>query len=229
MDLESAIRTGPSAQATAAAHHRVCPRRGRSARDQSHAATGAGLQRACCCLAVEGRPLLWRGLHAPPRRDAALPRGQNAAPYGAPPGNRWQFARALQCQNPRLSRLPRALPVSVAWGGHAQTTANQSAAPSAPHWLCAAPASRDWSRREHRRACLELVRAQRVDIGCAPPPTVTSPAEVILSRAQRAHMRLSWETRLARNARRGAAGQLTLTLFGVPNDFARQLGLMVGG
>jgi hypothetical protein len=88
---------------------------------------------------------------------------------------------------------------------------------------------RDGSRREHRRACLELVRAQRVDIGCAPPPTVTSPAEVILSRAQRAHMRLSWETRLARNARRGAAGQLTLTLFGVPNDFGRQLGLMVGG
>jgi hypothetical protein len=54
------------------------------------------------------------------------------------------------------------------------------------------------------------------------PPTT---AEVILARAQRAHCRLSWETRLTRNARRDTAGQVTIKLFGVPNDFARDLGL----
>ncbi len=101
------------------------------------------------------------------------------------------------------------------------------------HPLVVGPAPllwRDWSHREHRRACREVVRAQPVDIGCAPELPATSPtsAEVVLSRAQRAHMRLSWETQLARNARRGTADQLTLTLFGVPNDFARHLGLMAG-
>jgi len=43
---------------------------------------------------------------------------------------------------------------------------------------------------------------------------------VILSRAQRAHFRLSWATRLARNGRPPAAGQITIKLFGVPEGFA---------
>src|SRR5712692_10144901 len=61
---------------------------------------------------------------------------------------------------------------------------------------------RDWSRREHRRACIQLVRHQYVKVEVEYPIsgslTVTS---VPLSRAERAHYRLSWETRLARNAR----------------------------
>ncbi len=91
---------------------------------------------------------------------------------------------------------------------------------------------RDWSRREHRRACLQLVRDQRVEVNMPPTPPLVearhSSADVILSRAQRAHMRLSWETRLARNRRRDTSGQVTFKLFGVPNDFARLLGLTVG-
>jgi len=58
-----------------------------------------------------------------------------------------------------------------------------------------------------------------------PPPVVTSPNTVnaLLSRAQRAHTRLSWAERLARNARRSGAGQVTIKLFSVPEDFALRL------
>lgn len=97
------------------------------------------------------------------------------------------------------------------------------------HPLAVGPAPllwRDWSRREHRRACMQLVRQQRINVSLLPPsPTAPASAEVILSRAQRAHTRLSWETRLARNARITATGQITIRLFGVPQPFADQLGL----
>ena len=85
---------------------------------------------------------------------------------------------------------------------------------------------RDWSRRVHRRACIHLVRHQRVEVQMQSdltPPTEAVPGP--LSRAQRAHTRLSWEIRLARNARCRDAGQLTLTLFGVPEGFASFLGV----
>jgi hypothetical protein len=50
---------------------------------------------------------------------------------------------------------------------------------------------------------MQLVRHQRVEVNL-PPPSAASPgpAEVILSRAQRAHARLSREERRARNARK---------------------------
>jgi len=61
---------------------------------------------------------------------------------------------------------------------------------------------RDWSRRVHRRACLQLVRHQRIEVSLLPPAAASSSkADVILSRPQRAHYRLSWQERLARNAR----------------------------
>jgi hypothetical protein len=58
------------------------------------------------------------------------------------------------------------------------------------------------------------------------PPAVVSPRTTgaLLSRAQRVHSRLSWETRFARNTRSTAAGQVTIRLFGVPERFAQFLG-----
>jgi hypothetical protein len=85
---------------------------------------------------------------------------------------------------------------------------------------------RDWSRRTQRRACLHLMRGQRVEVQVAPhhPPSPPSqPAR--LSRPARAHWRLSWAERLARNIRAPTAGPVTITLFGVPDAFARFLGL----
>jgi hypothetical protein len=85
---------------------------------------------------------------------------------------------------------------------------------------------RDWSRRAYRRACMQLVRHQRIEVNVPSSPAASpTNADVILSRAQRAHTRLSWETRLTRNARSTAAGQVTINLSGVPQSFAIFLGL----
>jgi hypothetical protein len=85
---------------------------------------------------------------------------------------------------------------------------------------------RDWSRRFHRRVCIQLVRHQYLK-GEVEPPTSASLAvkPVPLSRAQRAHYRLSWAERLARNARPLTAGRITIRLFGIPEGFAISLGL----
>ena len=85
-------------------------------------------------------------------------------------------------------------------------------------------ATRDWSRRQHRRACMHLLRQQQVTVQVErePPPC---PMPLLLSRAQRAHHRLDWSERLARNARIPTARQVTIRLFGVPESFAIFLGL----
>ena len=85
---------------------------------------------------------------------------------------------------------------------------------------------RDWSRRVHRHACIQLLRHQRVEVQREPGITANrdSPSSP-LSRASRAHSWLSWAERLARNARSRAAGQVSIQLFGVPASFATSLGL----
>ncbi len=85
---------------------------------------------------------------------------------------------------------------------------------------------RDWSRRFHRRVYIRLLRQQCIKVDVEPPPSA-SPAvkPVPLSRAERAHYRLSWAERLARNVRPGTSGQVTIQLFGVPEEFAISLGL----
>ncbi|HEU5377582.1 MAG TPA: hypothetical protein VFV38_19335 [Ktedonobacteraceae bacterium] len=84
---------------------------------------------------------------------------------------------------------------------------------------------RDWSRRHQRRACIRLHR-QLLDLQTAPatPPTPTVSPPTI-SRAKLAHSRLSWEERLARNARKDQAERISLTLFGIPERLATFLGL----
>jgi hypothetical protein len=86
---------------------------------------------------------------------------------------------------------------------------------------------RDWSRRQHRRACMQLLRHQRVDVHLEPlDQPGPAPSPPILSRAQRAHYRLSWEERFARNKAASTIGRCTITLFGVPESFAASLGLL---
>jgi hypothetical protein len=84
---------------------------------------------------------------------------------------------------------------------------------------------RDWSRRVHRRACIQLLRRQRVEVevqqGVSANPEL---APAPLSRSQRAHTRLSWPERLARNRRAPGACQVSIKLYGVPHVFARWLG-----
>lgn len=87
----------------------------------------------------------------------------------------------------------------------------------------------DWSRRVHRRACIHLLRHQRVEAQLhsaesttsAPPSAVPVP----LSRAERAHTHLSWVQRFTRNARPQTDERITIKLFGVPQPFAAWIGL----
>ncbi len=46
----------------------------------------------------------------------------------------------------------------------------------------------------------------------------------VMARAQRAHWRLSWLERFARNARSSSAPRLTLTIHGLPATFANVYG-----
>ncbi|HEU5376596.1 MAG TPA: hypothetical protein VFV38_14255 [Ktedonobacteraceae bacterium] len=99
---------------------------------------------------------------------------------------------------------------------HRQTTPGECSAPLL--W-------RDWPRRHQRRACLRLHR-QHLDLQMEPTLSRTSASSPpTISRAQRAHYRLSWDQRLARNARTEAAERIRLTLFGIPDHLATFLGL----
>jgi len=113
------------------------------------------------------------------------------------------------------------------WNGAATAKPRQVSVLLHPLRVCPAPLLWRYSRRRaHRRACLQLVRHQRLEVSLSPPAAPSPPtADAILSRAQRAHARLSWAQRLARNARPATAGPVTIKLFGVPAAFATSLGL----
>jgi hypothetical protein len=113
------------------------------------------------------------------------------------------------------------------WNGTATAKPPQVSVLLHPLQACSAPLLwRDWSRRAQRRACMQLVRDQRIEVNLLPAtPASSHQAEGILSRAQRAHCRLSWAERFAGNARAPTASQVTIKLFGVPEDFAISLGL----
>jgi hypothetical protein len=113
------------------------------------------------------------------------------------------------------------------WNGSATAKPRQVSVLLHPLQVGSAPLLwRDWSRRVHRRACQQLVRHQRLEMGLSRPTAASPPtAEMILSRAQRAHSRLSWQERLARNAHPPTAGPVTVKLFAIPATFAASLGL----
>jgi hypothetical protein len=178
-------------------------------------------------LALESGPVLGAGLRPRAGWGALLSGGQDVAP---PPLSATKlmavcacscFARICDCRG-----CPKRW--QCQWHGEATTraTSNQCPAASTPGWFRPAAATRDWSRREHRRACMQIVRHQRIEVSLPSVATaLPRPAEEPLSRAQRAHARLSWAERLARNARPPTAGQVTIKLFGIPERFATSLGL----
>jgi hypothetical protein len=84
----------------------------------------------------------------------------------------------------------------------------------------------DWERRFHRRELVKLLRHQRVDVRLAETSLQAQPPLARhLSRAERAHYRLSWKERLARNVRTDASPSIALMLFGLPKPFAESLAL----
>src|SRR6266566_4595560 len=75
--------------------------------------------------ALESGPFLRARLRPPARWDAALSGWQDVAPNRAAKLCRWQSARALQRQHPRLSWLPKAFAVSVARGSNHEAASDQ--------------------------------------------------------------------------------------------------------
>ena len=84
----------------------------------------------------------------------------------------------------------------------------------------------DWSRCQPRRAWIRWQRNHLVTVD-APPvsPPVLPPSP--LSRAQRAHWRMTWQQRFARNARSKSAPPVVITVYGLSPVFAQTLGLRV--
>ena len=120
-----------------------------------------------------------------------------------------------------------ALRMQCQWHGEATTKPRRISLLLHPLRVGPAPLLwQDWSRRAHRRACMRLVRHQRVEVQIGPPSQGRpDPSPSPLSRAHRAHYRLAWAERLGRNARSPTADPVTIRLFGVPAAFATTLGL----
>jgi hypothetical protein len=104
------------------------------------------------------------------------------------------------------------------WSGSATTKPRQVSVLLHPLAVGSAPLLwRDWNRRHQRQACLRLHR-QHLEVRIEPLLKRTGASSPpIISRAQRAHYRLSWDERLARNARTDQEERITLTLFGIPD------------
>ena len=86
----------------------------------------------------------------------------------------------------------------------------------------------DWQRCFHRREVVKLLRHQRFDVELVETASPGQSLSVrLLSRAERAHYRLSWDQRLARNARPNIAPEISIKLFGIPDAFATSLGLRI--
>jgi hypothetical protein len=86
---------------------------------------------------------------------------------------------------------------------------------------------RDWPRCNIRRTWLNVIRSQTVSMeksALPSSPQDSSVTEKILTRSERAHWRLSWDQRLARNARPANAPRLIVTLHGLPATFAVAFG-----
>jgi len=85
---------------------------------------------------------------------------------------------------------------------------------------------RDWSRCQIRRDWMHRLRTQTVTIASKQIVALLPPqASGSLTRQQRAHYRMSWDQRLARNACSLSAPSVELHLFGIPIAFAASLGL----
>ena len=96
---------------------------------------------------------------------------------------------------------------------------------------CAPVLWKDWPRCAIRRRWLKVIRSETVRLTVDVPTSTHSSTrtssvscETVLTRAARAHWRLSWQQRLARNARPADAPSLVVTLHGLPATFASSFG-----
>jgi hypothetical protein len=163
-----------------------------------------------------GRPLYAQERR--PERDGSL-----RVLYAARIGHCRACSLREQCQESATTLKARRVS-AVYWPVSSHSSVSGESPPPIPHPLLWG----DWQRCFHRRKVVKLLRHQRVDVRHAETaPPAQSPPVRLLSRAERAHYRLSWADRLARNARPKAAPDVAIKLFGIPDAFATSLGLHI--
>ena len=157
-----------------------------------------------------------------PERDGSL-----RVLYAARIGHCRTCLLRAQCQESSSSLKPRRVS-ALFWPLEAQGEDSSPPLENAPEPLPLAPVLwKDWPRCRIRRTWLKIVRSETVGLtnGAIPASSPVTPTiEDVLTRAQRAHWRLSWEQRLARNARPSDAPPLIVTLHGFPASFAQSFG-----
>jgi hypothetical protein len=157
-----------------------------------------------------------------PERDGSL-----RILYAARIGHCRSCSLRAQCQESSTTLKPRRVsavlwPISLSLSESSPPPdpANASLPVSPVLW-------RDWPRCGIRRTWLKVVRSQTVcqeSSVALSPPRAETPAEKIMTRAERAHWRLSWQERFACNTRPSDAPRLVVTLHGLSATFARSFG-----
>jgi hypothetical protein len=157
-----------------------------------------------------------------PERDGSL-----RVLYAARIGHCRSCPLRAQWQESSTTLKPRRVS-AVVWPFNASHSASSPPSDPAPALLPSVPVLwRDWPRCGIRRTWLKVVRSQTICLESSSPLSPSrakTPAEKILTRAERAHWRLSWDQRLARNARPADAPRLLVTLHGLPATFASSFG-----
>jgi len=171
-----------------------------------------------------------RPLHAQERRKEA--NGSVRVLYAARIGDCRACPLRECCQESGTTRKPRR--VSAVLWPISPSPDSEEAPPMRQEVLAPPPGSSvlwgDWERCQIRRGFLTLLRTQSVTVTHPAPEGPTGGGmegnpPAVLTRAQRAHWRLNWKQRLARNARSDTAPSLKLTVFGLPSSFATFLGV----
>jgi hypothetical protein len=150
--------------------------------------------------------------------------------YAACIGHCRSCSLRAQCQESSTTLKPRRVS-AVVWPlspSYLEVSSTRINVTDSPEPLALAPVLwRDWPRCRIRRAWLSRIRSETVCLESlvqTPPTSVALTSKGVCSRAQRAHWRLSWEQRLARNARPSDASRLVVTLHGLPAPFAHAFG-----
>jgi hypothetical protein len=84
----------------------------------------------------------------------------------------------------------------------------------------------DWPRTRLRRQWLRALHTQTVELAWCSLPSEEDRfllSDDVQTRAQRAHYRLSWQQRLARNARPASDPSLEITIYGLPDYLAHYI------
>src|SRR5713101_4895079 len=150
--------------------------------------------------------------------------------YAARIGDCRKCELRAQCQESLSTSKPRRVS-AICW-----PISSLEAVPSAPEASVSEPAPKpseplplcpvlwgDWPRSQIRRRWLKVVRSETVSVTMGAKPTqehCVTLREQVLTRSQRAHWRLSWQERFARNARPATSSPLVVTIHGLPATFA---------